>query len=164
MPESESTDNDTRRNHDVSVVKELMKEELIVEAEIKEDNRGVPMAKRLGKKEQGKTRPLQIVFKEPEDQRKILGKAKNLANSKIEARKKIVIKPDLTQMQREAEKKLVEEKKAKNEEAKKKKEEEDWVIYRGRVTRRSQIKSPRKITVSTSTGSLEEEFKEASKE
>ncbi len=138
-----------------------MKEELIVEAEIKEDNRGVPMAKRLGKKEQGKTRPLQIVFKEPEDQRKILGKAKNLANSKIEARKKIVIKPDLTQMQREADKRLVEEKKTKNKEAKEKKEEEDWVIYRGKVTRKSQIK-PKKATVSTSTGSLEEEYKDAS--
>ncbi len=64
-------------------------------------------------------------------------------------------------MQRKAEKKLVEEKKAKNQQAKEKKEEEDWVIYRGRGTRRSHIKT-KKVTVSTSTGSLEEEFKEAS--
>ncbi len=161
VPESESTNNDARREHDVAVIKELMKEELVVEAAIKEDNRGVPRVTRLGKKEQGKIRPLRVVFSSPEDQRKVLGKAKNLANSKIEARKKIIIKPDLTQLQRGAEKKLVEEKKVKNQEAKEKKEEEDWVIYRGRVTRRSQIKSQKKVSVSTSTGSLEEEFKDA---
>ncbi len=160
VPESESTNNDTRRQHDVAVIKELMKEELLIEADIKVDSRGVPMVRRLGKKTDGITRPLKITLITPEEQRKVLGKAKNLANSKNETRKKVIIKPDLTPLQRGAEKKLVEEKKARNEEAKNKKEEEDWVIYRGKLTRKSQIKTT-KVTVSTSTGSLGEEYTDA---
>ncbi len=83
-----------------------------------------------------------------------------LVSQKNEKHKKVVMKPDLTQFQKEAEKKLVEEKKRRNREAEEKKETTDWVIYRGRMVRKSSIKTP-KASVGTSMTSLLEEFKDA---
>ena len=74
--------------------------------------------------------------------------------------RKVVVKPDMTQFQRKAEKKLVEEKKRRNREAEERKETADWVIYRGRLVKKSAIKTP-KATVGTSMTSLLEEFKDA---
>ncbi len=160
VPESDSVDTETRRQHDVEVVQELMKEGIMKTAEIKTDTRGMKMVTRLGKKENNKVRPLKITFTSEEGQKMILWNAKNLSESKNEMHKKVVIKPDLTQFQREAERKLVQEKKRRNQEAEKKKEVADWVIYRGRLVKRSTIKAP-KATVGTSMTSLLEEFKDA---
>ncbi len=156
VPESESADNETRRQHDIKVLEALMKEGILITAEIKTDRRGVKMVKRLGKKEDNKTRPLQVTFTSEQGQKAILGNARNLSQSKNEMHKKVVVKPNLTQFQREAEKKLVEEKKRRNREAEEKKETADWVIYRGRLVRKSSIKTP-KASVGTSMTSLLEE-------
>ncbi len=49
VTESDSVDTETRRQHDVEVVQELMKEEIMKTAEIKTDTRGMKMVTRLGK-------------------------------------------------------------------------------------------------------------------
>ncbi len=43
VPESESVDNETRRQHDIEVLEALMKEGILITAEIKTDRRGVKM-------------------------------------------------------------------------------------------------------------------------
>ncbi len=163
VPESSSADLDARRKYDVEVVEELMKEGILKTAEIKSDGRGIKMVTRLGKREENKVRPLKVTFTSPEGQRLILGNARNLMNAKNEMYRKVVVKPDLTQMQREMEKKLVTEKKRRNQEAAQNQETADWVIYRGRLTRRGSLRTP-KTSVGTSMSSLLEEFKDAPQE
>ena len=75
--------------------------------------------------------------------------------------KKIVIKPDLTPMQREEELKLVKEKNEKNKEALTKNEPANWIIQRWKVVRRPTQAPVPKANATTSTSSLTEEFKDA---
>ncbi len=87
--------------------------------------------------------------------------AKNLAQAQDPEFKKIIVKPDLTKLQRDEEKKLIEEKNKKNEEAKEKNEPEDWIIQRWKVVRRRKPREPTKADAKTSTESLNEEYTEA---
>ncbi len=158
IEESGAVDPDIRRAEDVSFIMKLLREHLKVESEIQTNQEGRAMVRRLGAKNASKSRSLQITFRDI-DVPRILKNAKKLANANNEEIRKIVIKPDQTPFQREEEKKLVKEKNDKNQEARSKNETADWIIQRGRVVRRSQ--TTRKTTASTSTTSINEEFKDA---
>ncbi len=158
IKESSAVNPDVRRAEDVSFVMRILRENLKVESEIQTDQEGKAMAKRLGSKKANNSRSLMVTFR-PIDVPRILKKAKKLAEADNEEIRKIVIKPDQTPFQREEEKKLVKEKNDRNEESKSKNEMADWIIQRGRVVRRSQ--TIRKVTTSTSTTSINEEFKDA---
>ena len=76
---------------------------------------------------------------------KILSKAKNLRSSDNDSAKQIFIKPDLTPMQQEVEKKLVEELNIKNAEAKAK-NEPLWMIKKMKL-----IQKPTRQDTGTNT-------------
>ncbi len=78
------------------------------------------MVKRLGSKNANKSRFMMITFRD-KDVPRILRNAKKLAEANNEEIRKIIIKPDQTQFQRDEEKKLVKEKNGRNEESKSKK-------------------------------------------
>ncbi len=158
IKESGTVNPDVRRAEDVSFVMKILRENLKVESEIQTDQEGKAMAKRLGARKANNSRSLMVTFR-PIDVPRILKKAKKLAEADNEEIRKIVIKPDQTPFQREEERKLVKEKNDRNEESRSKNEMADWIIQRGRVVRRSQ--TVRKVTTSTSTTSINEEFKDA---
>ncbi len=160
VSESNSTDSQSPKSDDIQKVKDLCENYLKVKINIKKDQNQQPLVIRLGKKEEKKIRPLKLCLS-PEDAQKMLKNAKNLAQAQNEEFKKMIIKPDLTQMQRNEEKKLVEEKNQKNQEAKEKNEPEDWIIQRWKVVKRRKPRGPPKADAKTSTGSLNEEFTEA---
>lgn len=113
----------------------------------------------MGKKTDGKSRSMKITLL-PDEVPKVLKKAKTLSQSNDEDIKKIIIKPDLTPMQRDDELKLVKEKNEKNKEALAKNEPANWIIQRWKVVRRPNT-GPAKATTSTSTSSLNEEYTDA---
>ncbi len=156
--ESDETEAEARKSHDEEMIKKLFKEHLMIDVQPKLDSNQKPMMHRLGKKTEGKSRSLKITLL-PDDVPKVLRNAKSLAtDANI---KKIVIKPDLTPMQREEEQKLVKEKNEKNKEALSKNERADWIIQRWKVVRRpAQAKVPQ-ANATTSTSSLTEEFADA---
>ncbi len=158
IEESGAVNPDVRRAEDVSFIMKLLRENLKVESEIQTNQEGKAMVRRLGSKNANKPRSLMVTFR-PMDVPKILKNAKLLANAKNEVMRKIVIKPDQTPFQRDEEKKLVKERNDRNQEAKSKNETADWIIQKGRVVRRSQAVP--KSTKSTSTTTINEEFKDA---
>ena len=91
MKESESEVAQTRDEEDKEQVQRIMAEIDINETNIK--------IRRLGKKEQGKNRPVQLTVKDAETKSKIIGNAKKLKNSA--SYKEIGISHDLTKLQRE---------------------------------------------------------------
>ncbi len=160
VSESKSTDPQAMRNDDVQKVKDLCEKFLKIDINIKKDKNQQPLVIRLGKKEEKKNRSLKLCLS-PEDAQKMLQNAKNLAQAQDPEFKQMIIKPDLTQMQRGEEKKLIEEKNKKNGEAKEKNEPEDWIIQRWKVVRRKKPREPTKADAKTSTGSLNEEYTKA---
>ena len=88
---------------------------------------------RIGKKETGKTRPLKVIFQSREERNGVLSKAKNLRTSNEEMAKNLVIKMDLTPMQRQEEKQLlVERNKWRDEE---RSQMHTWIIRSGKILR-----------------------------
>ncbi len=160
VTESSSTDSDTTRNNDVQKINELCEKYLKIDINIKKDQKQQPLVIRLGKKDEKKNRSLKLCLN-PDDAQKMLLNAKNLSQAQDPEFKKMIIKPDLTQMQRDEEKKLIEEKNQKNQEAKGKNEPEDWIIQRWKVVRRKKPRGPPKADAKTSTGSLNEEYTDA---
>ncbi len=158
IAESGAVDPDIRRAEDVSFVMKILREYLKVESEIQTDQEGKAMVYRLGVKNATKSRSLKVTFR-PIDIPRILVRAKLLAEATNEEVRRIVIKPDQTQFQRDEEKKLVKEKNERNEEAKSKNETADWIIQKGKVVRRS--RTTPKVTTSTSTTTINEEFRDA---
>ncbi len=152
LKESTESTPEARKLDDATRIKQICKDHLKTDLQIQIDVNGQPLAIRLGKFEENKTRSVKVIAVKGEAQ-KILNKAKDLNNSTDADVKKIIVKPDLTPMQRKEEAKLVNEKNEKNKEAKEKNEPEDWIIQRWKVVRR---KKP-KPTQETS----EEEFKDA---
>ncbi len=158
--ESGEPEGEARKSHDEEMIKKLFKEHLGIDVQPKRDNNQKPMIHRLGKKTEGKSRSLKITLL-PDDVPKVLRNAKKLSLATDANIKKIVIKPDLTPMQREEEQKLVKEKNEKNKEALSKNERADWIIQRWKVVRRpAQAKVPQ-ANATTSTSSLAEEFADA---
>ncbi len=160
IAESTATEAEARKSYDEGLVKELFKEHLKVDVKLKLDNNQRPMIRRLGKKTEGKSRSLKVTLLD-DDVPKVLKNAKNLSFSSDENIKKIVVKPDLTPMQREEEQKLVKEKNEKNKEALTKNEPADWIIQRWKVVRRPTQRQVPKVNATTSTSSLAEEFTDA---
>ncbi len=160
ISESEEVEAEARKSHDEEMIKKLFKEHLRIDVQPKLDSNQKPMMYRLGKKTDGKSRSLKITLL-PDDVPKVLKNAKKLSLATDANIKKIVIKPDLTPMQREEEQKLVKEKNEKNKEALSKNERADWIIQRWKVVRRpAQAKVPQ-ANATTSTSSLAEEFTDA---
>ena len=90
---------------------------------------------RIGKKG-GKPRPLRVIVPDQSERRKILSKASTLAKVE-ELSKKIYIKRDMTQREKQTFKKLVEERDSKRREATEKGEKDVvWSIWRGKVVKR----------------------------
>ncbi len=162
IAESSAAEPNARKSDDVKFVEQLFKEHLKIDVKPKLDKSQQPMIFRLGKKNDGKSRSMKIVL-QPDDVAKVLKKAKTLALATDEKIKKIVIKPDLTPMQREEEQKLVKEKNEKNKEALTKNEPADWIIQRWKVVRRPRNQVP-KANAATSTDSLNEEYADATNE
>ncbi len=160
VAESTDTGAEARKSYDEDLVKKLFKEHLNVDVKLKLDNNQKPMIRRLGKKTEGKSRSLKVTLL-PGDVPKVLKNAKNLSLSSDENIKKIVVKPDITPMQREEEQKLVKEKNEKNKEALTKNEPADWIIQRWKVVRRPTQRQVPKVNATTSTSSLTEEFTDA---
>ncbi len=158
IEESGAVDPDIRRAEDVSFVMKILREYLKVESEIQLDQEGKAKVLRLGSKNANKSRSLKVTFR-PTDIPRILKNAKKLAEATKDEIRKIVIKPDQTKFQRDEEKKLVKEKNDRNEEAKSKNETANWIIQKGRVVRRT--RTTPKVTTSTSTTSIDEEFRDA---
>ncbi len=150
----------TKKNDDIQLVKELCEKYLKVDVSIKKGQNQQPLVTRLGKRVENKDRCLKITLK-PEDAQKILNNAKLLAEADNPMFKRMIIKPDLTKMQRDEEVKLVREKNEKNKEAREKNEPDDWIIQRWKVVRRRKPRVPAKADAKTSTGSLNEEFSDA---
>ncbi len=163
IDESSSTDAEARRSHDEQLVRKIFREHLKIEVNLKLDNNQKAMVRRLGMKTEGKSRSMKVVLPQPEDVAKVLKNAKALSQSSDKDIKKIVIKPDLTPMQRKEELKLVKEKNEKNKEALAKNEPANWIIQRWKVVRRPSNQVP-KATTSTSTSSLNEEYTDATNE
>ncbi len=163
IEESNAPEVETRKAHDEQLVKQIFKEYLKIDVRPKLDNRQQPMIHRLGKKTDGKSRSLKITLPD-DDVPKVLRNAKNLNSASDATIKKIVIKPDLTPMQREEELKLVKEKNEKNKEAMTKNEPTDWIIQRWRVVRRPKATQVQRANATTSTSSLTEEFTDATNE
>ncbi len=155
--ESTEVNPDSRKLDDAARIKSLISDHLKLKVEFLEDQNGQPMVLRLGKKSDTKSRSVKITLS-PQDAGLVLKNAKNLNSSEDADIKKVIIKPDLTKMQREEEMKLVKEKNEKNKAAKEKNEPEDWIIQRWKVVRR---RKPQKADAQTSNTSLNEEFKDA---
>ena len=160
VTESNSDDSPTMKNDDIQKVKVLCEKYLKINIDIRKDQNQQPLVIRLGKKDEKKNRSLKLCLT-PEDAQKMLQNAKNLVQVQDPEFKKMIIKPDLTKMQRDEEKKLVELKNQKNQEAKEKNEPEDWIIQRWQVVRRKKPRVPPKADAKTSTGSLNEEYTDA---
>ena len=64
---------------------------------------------RLGKKEQGKTRPILVKMQNTKEKWNVISNSKKLRNEQSTSKKFIYIMPDLTDKERENDKKLVEE-------------------------------------------------------
>ncbi len=160
ISESTATEAEARKSYDEDFVKKLFKEHLKVDVKLKLDNNQQPMIRRLGKKTDGKSRSMKVTLL-PDEVPKVLKNAKKLSLSTDETIKKIVVKPDLTPMQRDEEQKLVKEKNEKNKEALSKNEPADWIIQRWKVVRRPNQRQVPKVNATTSTSSLTEEFTDA---
>ncbi len=107
--ECSSDDPLAKKNNDIEMIKELCEKHLKIDINIKKDQNQQPLIIRLGKKVEGKDRSLKIVTN-PDDAQKMLLSAKLLAQSDDPKFKRMIIKPDLTQKQRNEELKLVNEK------------------------------------------------------
>ncbi len=164
ISESNATDANARKSHDQQLVRQVFKDHLNVNVEPKLDNNQQPVLRRLGKKTDGKSRSLKVTLPAPEDVFKVLKNAKKLSNATDENIKRMVIKPDLTPMQREEEQKLVKDKNEKNKEALAKNEPANWIIQRWKVVRRSPKTEAPKVNATTSTSSLNEEYQDATNE
>ncbi len=92
---------------------------------------------RLGKKAPGKIRTIKIHFKSEEFCQNILQHTGKLRENKDFEH--IVFQPDLTPLQRQHLKMLVEEKKVRNLHASRCNEEPDWIIRRGKLCRRREL-------------------------
>ena len=149
-----------KRLDDANKIKQLCKDHLKIDVEIQNDKTGQPLVFRLGKKDDSKSRSVKVIVAKGEAQ-KVLIRAKDLNSSIDPDVKKIIVKPDLTPMQREEENKLVKEKNEKNKEAKEKNEPEDWIIQRWKVVRRNRPRPIQRVEAQTSTSSLNEEFTDA---
>ena len=91
---------------DIEEITKLITEELGVGIS---PRTGIINARRLGgfkKNSQNKPRPLRIEFKDLNAKRDVLTNAKKFRNSSLKVAKNIYINPDLTQKQRESDKKL----------------------------------------------------------
>lgn len=99
IPESSQEQTEERVHEDVNKCKKLIQDDLQVG--------GVSFTKviRIGKKEQGRNRPILLKMENKEDKWRALSKAKNLKHSQDPVTKKIGISPDLTRNQREESKK-----------------------------------------------------------
>ena len=88
---------------------------------------------RIGKRENGKIRPLKVILKNRDERNAVLSKIKNLRTSTEEFAKNLVIKTDLTPKQRQEEKQLLAERN-------KRRDEEismvhTWIIRSGKLMR-----------------------------
>ena len=90
---------------DIELMNKLIEEELGVGLS---PRTGIINARRLGsfKKNNTKPRPLKLEFKDLNAKRDVLTNAKKFRKSSVEAAKNIFINPDLTEKQRESDKKL----------------------------------------------------------
>ena len=88
---------------------------------------------RIGKKETGKTRPLKVIFQSREERNGVLSKAKNLRTSNEEMAKNLVIKMDLTPMQRQEEKQLLVERNKRRDEERS--QMHIWIIRSSKILR-----------------------------
>ncbi len=163
IEESSAPEAETRKAHDEQLIKQIFKEHLKIDVKPKLDNKQQAMIRRLGKKEDGKSRSLKVTLPD-DDVPKVLRNAKNLSSASDATIRKIVIKPDLTPMQRTEELKLVKEKNEKNKEALTKNEPADWIIQRWKVVRRPRTTQVPRANATTSTSSLNEEFADATNE
>ncbi len=163
IEESRAPEAEARKAYDEQLVKRIFKEYLKIDVKPKLDNRQQPMMRRLGKKTDGKSRSLKVTLPD-DDVPKVLRNAKNLSSASDATIRKLVIKPDLTPMQRKEELKLVKEKNEKNKEAMTKNEPADWIIQRWKVVRRPRTTQVPRANATTSTSSLNEEFADATNE
>ncbi len=92
---------------------------------------------RLGKRSSVRNRTIKVHFKSEEVCSKILQNTRKLRETN--QYKHIVIQPDLTPVQRQHLKLLVDEKKQRNWFAAQNKEEPDWIIRRGKLCRRRDL-------------------------
>ncbi len=95
---------------------------------------------RLGKRSSVRNRTIKVHFESEEVCRNILQHTRKLRETN--QYKHIVIQPDLTPVQRQNLKLLVEEKKQRNWSATQRKEEPDWIIRRGKLCRRRDLTIP----------------------
>ncbi len=160
LAESTEATSQGRKLDDANKIKQLCKDHLKIDVAIQSDKSGQPLAFRLGKKDDNKSRSVKVILAKG-DAQKVLSSAKDLSLSIDPDVKKIIVKPDLTQMQREEENKLVKEKNDKNKEAKSKNEPENWIIHRWKVVRRNKPRPVQRVEAQTSTSSLNEEFTDA---
>lgn len=91
---------------------------------------------RIGKKTQGKVRPIKAVMDSSESVIKMLRSSNRLKDSIY---KDVVLKNDMTPMEREETKKLLQERHQKREESKRTGEEVNWIIRGGKVIRGKQL-------------------------
>lgn len=123
----ETEDPEDRREHDLHAIEEVLAA-IDIEANLEK-----PI--RLGKKGE-KPRPIRVKVPNPEQRKTILRKTIELAKVDKLA-KKVFIKRDMTPMEQEDLRKLVEERDRKRKEAKEKGEEGIlWTIWRGKVVKK----------------------------
>ena len=102
LKESEQQSMDQRKNEDLQLFKDVLKE-------LKTENVNIKSVTRIGEKANERPRLTKVVLANAVEKRDVLKGAKSLRNSKNEAFKNIYINPDLTKHAREEGKKLRDE-------------------------------------------------------
>lgn len=125
IPESTSTDTETRKADDLRQIREIGKK-------VFELNDSVFLkSNRLGKSASGTTRPLKVTLDKAERATEILKNARKLGEEKFKDYKHISIQKDMTPLEQEENKKLLKLRHELREKTKREKTSEVWVI-RGR--------------------------------
>ena len=101
VQENSSQDRRVREERDYSGLLQLFK---VIEVDVNLDC--VKLVRREGEKKEGVDRPLKVVFRKKDDRDKVLSNSFMLARSREEVWKKVSIKADLTQKQRDLERDL----------------------------------------------------------
>ena len=161
LKESAEVNPEARKLDDAEKIEKILSDQLKLNIDFQKDQKDQPMVYRLGKKNNTNSRSVKIVLN-PQDAQLVLNNAKYLNSIPDADIKKMIIKPDLTPMQREEELKLVKEKNEKNKEAKEKNQPQNWIIQRWKVVRRKVSEQIQKADAQTSNSSLSEEFRDAS--
>lgn len=125
VPESKSDDSPTRKEEDEALVKTLCKDVLELDVPFSQTTR-------LGPKKAGHSRPLRITVESKEQHEAVLRQAKNLKNHQ-DKYQNLSIRPDLTRLEREEMRELVQEKKQKQAESNQSGDGKIWIIRNWKV-------------------------------